>query len=116
MLRITVESVEEVREDTRAAVDAVEEGDEHPAVVSFRSVGDLRKILTVVTESIAALAANLDQDYSAVHDDDVSLLADYGLLFVIGYGQPRRPYLPYERIHLEVGLVGSYPGERAAAA
>jgi predicted transcriptional regulator len=129
MLHITVESVEEVRENTRGAVDAVEEGDEHPAVVSFRSVGDLRKILTdrriellqvlVATngaaESIAALAADLEQDYSAVHDD-VSLLADYGLLFIMEDGQSRRPYLPYERLHLEVELVGCQPGERAAAA
>jgi predicted transcriptional regulator len=93
VLRITVESFDEMREDTRAAIGAVEEGKEQPAVVSFRSVGDLRKILTVVTESIAALAANLDRDYSAVHDD-VSLLADYVLLFVIEDGQSRRPYLP----------------------
>jgi predicted transcriptional regulator len=103
-----VESVEEDHDDTRAAVDALQEGEEHPAVVSFRSVGDRRNILT---ESIAAFAANLDRDYSAVHDD-VSLLADYGLLFVIEDGHSRRPYLPYERIHLEVELVG----DRAAAA
>jgi predicted transcriptional regulator len=57
---------------------------------SFRSVGDLLQILT---ESIAGFAANLDRDYSAVHDD-VSLLADYGLLFVIEDGHSRRPYLP----------------------
>jgi predicted transcriptional regulator len=65
----------------------------------------------ILTETIAALAANLDRDYSAVHDD-VSLLADYGLLSVIEDGHSRRPYHPYERIHLEVELVG----DRAAAA
>ena len=89
MLHITVESVEEVREVTRAAVAALEEGEEQPEVVSFRSVGDLRQILT---ESIAALAANPDRHYTAVHDD-VSL-ADYDLLFVIRDGHSRRPYLP----------------------
>ena len=81
-------------------------------VVSCRSVGDLRKTLN---ESIAALAANPDWDYTAVHDD-VSLLADYGLLFVVEDGHSMRPYLPDERIHLEVELVGRHPGERAAVA
>jgi len=129
VLRITVESFDEMREDTRAAVGAVEEGKEQPAVVSFRSVGELRKILTdrrvellqvlVATdgaaESIAALAADLDRDYRTVHDD-VTLLADYGLLFVVEDGQSRRPYLPYDRVHLEVELVGRHLDEGATAA
>ena len=129
VLRITVESFDEMREDMRATVGAVEEGEEQPAVVSFRSVGELRKILTdrriellrvlVATdgaaESIAALAADLDRDYRTVHDD-VTLLADYGLLFVVEDGQSRRPYLPYDRVHLEVELVGRHLDEGATAA
>jgi predicted transcriptional regulator len=125
VLRITVESFDEMREDTRAAVGTVEEGKEQPAVVSFRSVGELRKILTdrriellqvlVATESIAALAADLDRDYSTVHDD-VTLLADYGLLFVVEDGQSRRPYLHYDRVHLDVELVGRHRDEGATAA
>ena len=129
VLRVTVESYDEMCEDTRAAVGAVEVGEEQPAVVSFRSVGDLRKILTdrriellqvlMVTdgaaESIAALAAAIDRAYRTVHDD-VTLLADYGLLFVVEDGQSRRPYLPYERIHLDVDLVGRQPDEEATAA
>ena len=128
VLRITVESFDEMCEDTRAAVGAVEESEEQPAVVSFRSVGDLRKILTerriellqvlVATdgaaESTAALAADLDRDYSAVHDE-VTLLADYGLLFVVDDGQSRRPYLPYDRVHLDVELVGPHLDEVATA-
>ena len=125
VLRVTVESFDEMCEDSRAAVGAVEEGEEQPAVVSFRSVGDLRKILTdrriellqmlVATESIAALAADLDRDYSTVHDY-VTLLADYGLLFVVEDGQSRRPYLPYERVHLYAELVGRHLDEGATAA
>jgi len=61
-------------------------------------------------ESITALADDLDRDYHTVHDD-VSLLADDGLLFIIEDGQSKRPYLPYERIHLDVELVGWQPGE-----
>ncbi len=129
VLRVTVESFDEMREGTLDAVDAVSEGEEQPAVVSFRTVGELRKILTDrrlellqelmtiegAAESISALAENLDRDYSAVHDD-VSLLADYGLVFLIEEGQSKRPYLPYERVHLDVELVGGDSGEEHAPA
>ena len=129
VLRVTVESFDEMREDTLDAVEAVSEGEEQPAVVSFCTVGELRKILTDrriellralmategAAESISALAQDLDRDYRTVHDD-VSLLADYGLLFIVEEGQSRRPYLPYERIHLDVELVGGQPSEDPAPA
>ncbi|WP_435186960.1 hypothetical protein [Halobellus sp. EA9] len=119
VLRVTVESFEEMREDTFDAVEAVGDGEEQPAVVSFRTVGELRKILTDrriellralmategAAESISALAETLDRDYRTVHDD-VSLLSDYGLLFLIEDGQSKRPFLPYERIRLDVEFVG----------
>lgn len=127
VLRVTVEPFEEMREDTLDAVEAVSDGEEQPAVVSFRTVGELRKILTDrriellralmategAAESISSLAEALDRDYRSVHDD-VSLLADCGLLFVVDDGQSKRPYLPYERIHLDVELVGGSPGEEHA--
>ncbi len=129
MLRITVESFEEMREDTLGAVGAISEAEEQPAVVSFRTVGELRKILTdcriellralIATdgaaESIAALADDLDRDYRSVHDD-VSLLADYGLLFLVDDGRSKRPYIPYERIRLDVEFVGRQPDEEPAPA
>jgi len=129
VLRVTVESFEEVREETLSATDAVSEGDEQPAVVSFATVGDLREILTDrrlellqtlmaiegAYESISALAEVLDRDYRTVHDD-VSLLADYGLVFMIDAGQAKQPYLPYERIHLDVELVGADTSEEPTAA
>lgn len=128
-LRVTVASFDEAREDTLDAVETVAEGDAQPAVVTFATVGELRKILTDrrlellqglmaidgAAESISALATELDRDYSTVHDD-VSLLADYGLLFVVEDGQSKRPYLPYERIHLEVELVGRQPDDEPAVA
>jgi predicted transcriptional regulator len=127
VLRVTVESFDEMQEDTLDTVEAVSEGEQQPAVVSFRTVGELRKILTdrriellralIATddaaESISALAAALNRDYRTVHDD-VSLLADYGLVFIIEDGQSKRPYLPYDRIHLDVELVGSPAGEDRA--
>jgi hypothetical protein len=66
-------------------------------------------------ESISAFAEALDRDYHTVHDD-VSLLADYGLLFIVEDGQAKRPFLPYERIHLDVELVGGRSGEEPAPA
>lgn len=102
------------------AADAVTDGESQPAVVSFATVGELRKLLTDrrvgllqaltdtdgAAESISALADDLGRDYRSVHDD-VSLLADDGLVFIIEDGQAKRPYLPYERIHLDVDLVSS---------
>jgi len=117
VLRVTVETFEQMREDTLDAVDAISDGEERPAVVSFRTVGELRKLLTdrriellralIATDgavgSISALAEALDRDYRTVHDD-VSMLADYGLLFLVEDGQAKRPYVPYERIRIEVEI------------
>lgn len=127
VLRITVESFERMRDETLAASEEISEGEEQPAVVSFRTVGELRKILTdrriellralMTTDgaagSISALADDLDRDYSTVHDD-VSLLAEYGLLFTIDDGQSKRPYVPYDRIHIDVEFAGQQPGEEPA--
>jgi predicted transcriptional regulator len=129
VLRVTVEQFDEGRENTLEVADAAAEGESPPAVVSFATVGELRKILTDrriellqallntdgAAESISALADELDRDYRTVHDD-VSLLGDYGLLFVVDEGQSKRPYLPYERVHLDVDLVGGESGEEPAPA
>jgi len=129
VLRVTVETFDRMREETLDAVEAVDEGESPPAAVSFATVGELRKILTDrriellralvntdgAAESITAVAENLDRDYRTVHDD-VTLLADYGLLFIVDDGQSKRPYLPYNRIHLDVELVGDEPSEEPAQA
>jgi predicted transcriptional regulator len=127
-LRVTVESFDRMREGTVDAAESVVDSEEVPAVVSFTTVADLRKVLTerrlellqvlVDTDgaagSITALAERLDRDYRTVHDD-VSLLAEYGLLFLVEEGRSKRPYLPYERIHLDVDLVAR-PDEEPAPA
>ena len=129
VVRLTVETFDEMRDDILDAADAVADSESQPAVVSFATVGELRKILTDrrvellqaltdtdgAAESISALAEDLGRDYRSVHDD-VTLLADYGLVFIIKDGQAKRPYLPYERIHLDVELVGSDRGEEPAPA
>jgi len=129
VLRVTVEGFDHTREQTLAAADAVSDGDEQPAVVSFETVSELRKVLTNrrlellrvlvaaegAAESISALAETLDRDYRTVHDD-VTRLADYGLLFIVDDGQAKRPYVPYERIHLDVELVGAESSDEPAPA
>ena len=66
-------------------------------------------------ESISALAEDLERDYRGVHDD-VSLLAEYGLLFLVEAGNSKQPYVPYDRIHLDVELVGDISREEHAPA
>lgn len=128
-LRVTVETFDEVREETLNTIKAASEGEEQPAVVSFATVGELRKILTDrrvellqaltdtdgAAESISALAEDLDRDYRSVHDD-VTLMSECGLVFVVEEGQSKRPYLPYERIHLDVELVSGASDEEHAPA
>lgn len=129
VLRITVESFDKAHENTLETVESIADSEEQPAVVSFATVGDLRKILTDrriellqllretdgAAASISALAKTLDRDYRTVHDD-VSLLADYGLIFVVEEGRTSRPYLPYERVHLDVDLVNGHSSEKPASA
>ncbi|ELZ42731.1 hypothetical protein C471_02025 [Halorubrum saccharovorum DSM 1137] len=130
VLRVTVESFDAMREDTFGTVDAAAQGEAQPAVVSFATVGELRKILTDrriellqtlmdtdgAAESISALAEELDRDYRTVHDD-VTLLSDYGIVFIVEDDErSKRPYLPYERIRLDVELTVSDSGEERAAA
>jgi Predicted transcriptional regulator len=129
LLRVTVESFETMQEDTLDAVEKIADGESQPALVSFATVGNLRKILTNrriellqylididgAAESITAVANELERDYRTVHDD-VSLLADHDLLFIIDEGKSKRPYVPYERIHLDVELAGLSAGESSALA
>ena len=129
VLRVTVETADEMREETVESANAVADGEPVPAVVSFATVGELRRILTDrriellqvlvdtdgAAESIAALADALDRDYRTVHDD-VTMLADVGLVFLVEERGAKRPYLPYERIRLDVELVTSEPGTEPASA
>lgn len=128
VLRVTVETFDRMQAETREATTAISDDTPQPAVASFSTVSDLRRILTDrrlellqslidtdgAAESISALAETLDRDYRTVHDD-VSLLSEHGLLFVVDDGQSKRPYVPYERIHLDVELVGTSGSEEPAA-
>lgn len=133
VLRVTVETFDEMRDKTLDVARGISKGDADaelpPAVVSFATVGDLRKILTErriellrtlmntkgAAESISALATDLGRDYRAVHDD-VTLLENYGLLFIVDEDPAKRPYLPYERIHIDIELVSRRSNREPAPA
>jgi predicted transcriptional regulator len=126
-LRITLEPFEQMREQTLETARTVANDESPPAVVSFASVSDLRKILTErriellraligidgAAESISALADDLDRDYRPVHDD-VGVLDQYGLVFVVEEGRAKRPFVPYQRVHLDVELAADREGEEPA--
>jgi predicted transcriptional regulator len=128
-LRIIVEPFEGMREETLDTAHTVANGESAPAVVSFASVGALRKILTErriellrtliatdgAAESISALADDLDRDYRPVHDD-VGILDQHGLVFVVEEGRAKRPYVPYQRVHLDVELAADMDNEEPAPA
>jgi predicted transcriptional regulator len=128
-VRVTIEDFEEMREETLTTARSIDDGEARPAVVSFQSVGDLRRVLTErrmellrallghedAAESITALAETLGRDYRPVHED-VTLLSQYGLLFLIEEGRTKRPYILYERIHLDVEIVGESEGTESAPA
>lgn len=128
-VRVTVDTFEEFGAAAVASATAVSQGEQAPAIVSFSSVDELRKILTTrrielltslkaidgAAESITALAETLGRDYGSVHDD-VTLLEGYGLVYLIEEGQAKRPYLPYERIHLDVDLIPDTANEEPAPA
>jgi predicted transcriptional regulator len=96
VLRVTVETFDDTREGILDAAEVAADGEPQPAVVSFGTVAELRRSLTErriellrtlveadgAAESIAALAETLDRDYRTVHDD-VTLLAEFGLLFAV---------------------------------
>jgi predicted transcriptional regulator len=130
-LRITVEPFEQMREQTLEAARTAADGEAEspPAVVSFASVEELRKILTErriellralisidgAAASISALADDLDRDYRPVHDD-VGVLDQYGLVFLVEEGRAKRPFVPYQRVHLDVELAADREGEEPAPA
>lgn len=48
----------------------------------------------------------LNEQYGKMVHDDVSLLSDHGLLLIIDEDHSKQPYVPYERIQLDLELAG----------
>ncbi|GGN23617.1 HVO_A0114 family putative DNA-binding protein [Halarchaeum nitratireducens] len=123
-LRITVGGMDDVFD--RAIDQAGSEGVADEAVRTFESVAEIRKLLTdrrlavmraIMTEtpdSISDLADRLDRNYADVHAD-VQVLANQHIVYFEQDGRAKRPIIPYERIHLDIEVVGEPGSERAHA-
>lgn len=114
-LRITVESAADVFEEARDQ--STTDGVADTAVRSFESIADVRQLLTdrrvevmraIMTdtpESITSLADRLDRNYADVHSD-VQVLADHHIVYFETDGRSKRPVIPYDRVHLDIEIVG----------
>ena len=123
-LRITMGSVEKMFDAAIAQLDSDGEADE--AVRSFDSVADVRQLLTdrrielmrsIMTagpDSISDLADRLGRNYSDVHDD-VQVLADHHIVYFDSDGRTKRPVIPYNRVRVDIEVVGDSGAERAQA-
>lgn len=123
-LRITVGSVDSMFEAAIAQLGGDGEADE--AVRSFDTVADVRQLLTdrrielmrsIMTagpDSISDLADRLGRNYSDVYGD-VQVLADHYIVYFDTDGRTKRPVIPYDRVRVDIEVVGDSSTERAHA-
>jgi len=123
-LRITVMSAGGAFDDARDQLTAETVADE--AVRSFERVADIRQLLTdrrielmrtLMTdtpESISALADRLDRNYADVHSD-IGVLADHHIVYFETDGQSKRPVIPYDRVRVDIEVVGDTETDHAVA-
>lgn len=121
-LRITVGSVDSMFDSAIAQLGGDGETDE--AVRSFDTVADVRKLLTdrrvelmrsimtAAPDSISDLADRLGRNYSDVHGD-VQVLADHHIVYFDTDGRTKRPVIPYDRVRVDIEVVGDSRTERA---
>jgi len=123
-LRITVGSVDSMFDAAIAQLG--DDGESDEAVRSFDSVADVRQLLTdrrvelmrsIMTaspDSITDLADRLGRNYSDVHSD-VQVLADHHIVYFDTDGRTKRPVIPYNRVRVDIEVVGDSGTERAHA-
>jgi len=121
-LRITVGSVDSMFDSAIAQLGG--DGEADVAVRSFDTVADVRKLLTdcrvelmrsIMTagpDSISDLADRLGRNYSDVHGD-VQVLADHHIVYFDTDGRTKRPVIPYDRVRVDIEVVGDSRTERA---
>lgn len=120
VLRITVRSDAAALDAMGERMDRWAEGETVPAVVSLGSARDLRRLLTdrriellqsIMGESpasISALAERVGRHYREVYED-VELLAEHGIVYFQHEGSAKRPWVPYERIELDMAITAEQP-------
>jgi len=114
-LRITVGSAGDVFDQARDQLTTDGVADE--AVRSFENIADVRQLLTdrrvevmraLMTDtpkSISDLADRLGRNYADVHAD-IQVLADHHIVYFETDGRSKRPVIPYDRVHLDIEVVG----------
>lgn len=112
-LRITIETTDEAFDAAIEDAGTADDDEQSPAVVSFADTKGVRRLLTdrrleilrsLMREpapSITALAERLDRSYAVVHDD-VSVLAEYGIVQFREDGTSKQPFVPYETVEFDV--------------
>lgn len=87
--------------------------DELGSVLTDRRIDLLQTLVEIDSpvEDMDSLAADLDLDRETLQDD-LAVLADHELLFVVEEGETKRPYLPYDRIQLDVEIATSSTASR----
>lgn len=128
-LLITSKRFEEHKESTLDRAERWEQGKEVPHIVNFEDGSRFRELLTDrrmelleevmehPPESIRALADHLDRDVHDVHTD-LHVLADYDIIHFEEEGRAKKPYVPYDRVRIEVefGLARGEGSESPASA
>lgn len=114
---VRVETVEQARERMRRAARAIDE-DENPderyglslpsenrlnQVLSETNIALLRLIASEEPSSINETARLADRDVHAVHDN-LTQLADLGLVRFEEEGNAKRPVVPYDDIEVDVAI------------
>lgn len=126
-LKITVESDEAFHEDVRERIEALERGDAvSQRKLSFESTDDLYRLLRPTNlellrviakhdpESIRQTADLVDRDVKNVHDN-LTDLAEMGILSFEEAGRSKRPVVTFERIEVDIPLPDAGPESDASS-
>ena len=95
------------------AIRAFDNVDEIWQILTNRRLEVMRSIMTAPPDSISDLADRLGRNYSDVHAD-VTVLADHDIVYFDTDGRAKRPVIPYERVRVDIEVVGDASSEHAA--
>jgi predicted transcriptional regulator len=79
--------------------------DEIWQILTARRLELMRSIMTAPPDSISDLADRLGRNYSDVHAD-VAVLADHDIVYFDTDGRAKKPVIPYERVRVDIEVVG----------
>ena len=83
-------------------------------LLTDRRIELMRTLVTDTPESISALADRLNRNYADVHSD-IGVLADHHIVYFETDGQSKRPVIPYDRVRVDIEVVGDTETDHAVA-